>query len=103
MVQAEGLEAVFECQYQTELPVTYDWYINGRLHLLDTPDVSSFSPSTLGAPATLRIAATPRHNNTVVQCEVLVRKMNGPIMNILSNNATVRVQGINCTKSCTIS
>ena len=103
MVQAEGLKAVFECQYQTELPVTYDWYIDGRLHQLDTPDVSALLPLTPNATATLRIAAMPERDNTGVQCEALVRrKMNGPILNIPSNSATVRVQGINCTKSCII-
>ena len=75
MVQAEGLEAVFECQYQTESPVTYDWFINGRLHQLNTPDVSSMLPLTPNDIATLRIAAIPRHDNTVVQCEALVRMM----------------------------
>ena len=99
MVQAEGLEAVFECLYRTESPVTYDWYIDERLHQSDASGVSSM---THNATATLRIAAIPEHNNTVVQCEALVRKMNGPILNMLSNSATVRVQGINCTKSCII-
>ena len=93
MVQAEGLEVVFECRYQTELPLTYDWLINGGFHQVDTQDVSSFNPPTLGAPATLRIAATPGHNNTVVQCEAIIR--NGTHLRFeLSSTATLTVYGV---------
>ena len=93
MVQAEGLEAVFECLYQAELPVTYDWFINGGIHHLDTPDVSSLLPLTPDATATLRIAAIPGHNNTVVQCEVDIR--NGTERRLeLSSIATLTVYGV---------
>ena len=93
MIRAEGLEGVFECQYETELSVTYVWFINRDVHELDTPDVSR-TPPTHGVPARLRIAAIPGHNNTVVQCEANIRNGTDRIGNELSPAATLTVYGL---------
>ena len=63
MVQAEGLDAVFECGYPD--PVSYAWFINGSF-------VSHFAlPQgvSLGlGTASLSILALSLYNNTIVQC-----------------------------------
>ncbi len=64
MERAEGLEAVFRCQYQEEgLAVSYDWFINNSEVTTDTETVRARPPSIPGGPATLTILATPQHNN----------------------------------------
>ncbi len=74
MERAEGLEAVFRCQYQAErLIVTYDWFINNSLVGADTETVGVRRPSSPGGPTTLIILATPQHNNSVVYCEAIIR------------------------------
>ncbi len=72
--RAEGLEAVFSCQYQAEgLTVTYDWAINNSLVSTDTDTVRVRRPSSPGGPTTMTILATPQHNNSVVYCEADIR------------------------------
>ena len=66
--RAEGLEAVFRCQYQVGSTVAYDWFINHEIVRTDTKTVEHRPPSSPGEPATLTMLATPQHNNSVVQC-----------------------------------
>ena len=94
VVQAEGLEAVFECQYLEALAHT--WRLNG-VFLAEgqsLPNVTR-APASGDSPARLTILATPQYNNTVVQCEALAREGGAGVsfMSVLSNNATLRVQG----------
>ncbi len=66
---AEGLEAVFRCQYQVEGPTgTYNWIVNHEILQTDTKTVEHRPPSSPGGRATLTMLATPQHNNSVVQC-----------------------------------
>ena len=90
VVQAEGLEAVFECLYPGA--TLYGWAFNGSF-LEDFPsDVETDAP--LGdSPARLIIPAIPQYNNTVIQCEAVVREEGG-LMSVLSKTATLQVQGI---------
>ena len=77
--RAKGLEAVFRCQYQVErVIVSYNWFINNTIVTIrtETDTVRVRPPSSPGGPATLTILATPQHNNSVVQCEAIIR--NGP-------------------------
>ena len=89
MVQAEGLEAVFECLYPRA--TAHALGINGEFPSDDQfpPDVTRIPPSG-DSPARLIIPATPQHNNTVVQCIAIM--LSGPISQ--SENATLRVQGV---------
>ena len=57
-----------------------------------TPDVTRASASG-DSPAKLTILATPQYNNTVVQCEALVREGVGSFRSVLSSNTSLRVQG----------
>ena len=90
MIQAEGLEAVFECLYPGA--TAYSWAINGTFLSLYPPDVVADSPSG-GSPATLTVPAIPEYNNTVIHCEAVVRVRGGAKF-VLSDNATFLVQGI---------
>ena len=90
VIQAEGLEAVFECLYPGATP--YDWAINGTF-LTDFPPDIDIDPPSGDSPATLTIPARPEYNNTVVQCEAVVRAR-GSREFVLSDNATLTVQGI---------
>ena len=92
VVQAEGLNAVFECLYPGAQ--THDWGIQGEF-FFDAdfpPDVDREIPSG-GSPARLIIPATLKYNRTVVQCSAVVESSRG-FMEILSNNATLLVQGV---------
>ena len=91
VVQAQGIDAVFECRYLGAQ--NHNWEINGEFPAYDNypPDVTVTPPSG-DTPATLAIPATAQHNNTVVQCEVFVRDGRG-IISELSENATLQVQG----------
>ncbi len=72
--KAEGLEAVFRCQYQAERStVTYDWSINSSLVTTDTEIVRARPPSSPGGPTTLTIVAIPQHNNSDIQCLAIIR------------------------------
>ena len=91
MVQAEGLEAVFECLYPGAL--THHWGIQG-VFLADAsfpPGVTRKTPFG-GSPARLIILATQVYNNTVVQCNAVLT-IPGGTAELLSTNATLQVQG----------
>ena len=91
VVQAQGLDAVFECRY---LGAQYHyWGLNRDFPTYYyPPDVTVTQPSG-DTPATLTIPATAQYNNTVVQCEAWVR--DGRVfIRKLSVNATLQVQGI---------
>ncbi|XP_064387523.1 uncharacterized protein LOC135335850 isoform X2 [Halichondria panicea] len=90
VVQAQGIDAVFECQYPGAQ--TYIWGLNGEFpsHNSLPPDVTVTPPS--GDIPTKLIIATGQHNIIVVQCVAVVR--DGQIfIPELSVNATLRVQG----------
>ncbi len=92
--RAEGLEAVFRCQYQAEgLSITYDWAINNFLVTTDTETVRDRRPSFPGEPATLIILATPQHNNSVVQCQPHIRNGTAIVRSEQSAIATLTVHG----------
>ncbi len=99
MDRAEGLKAVFRCQYQPkgfvtkEFTVTYDWFLNNVVVSTDTETVRKRRPSSFGRPATLTILATPEHNNSVVQCEAKLRTGIFIVGTEKSTNATLTVRG----------
>ena len=88
VVQAEGLEAVFECLYPGA--IAHNWGIQGEFFSEANfpPDIIREKPSG-GSPARISIPTTLHYNNTVVQCNAVVN-----LMGILSNNATLQVQGV---------
>ncbi len=91
VVQAQGIDAVFECQYLGAQ--NYNWALNGEFPTENNypPDVT-VTLSSGDIPATLSIPATGQHNNTVVQCEAVVR--DGRVFTPeLSVNSTLQVQG----------
>ena len=89
VIQAEGLEAVFECLYPGA--TSYGWALNGTF-LFDIPSDIDIDPPSEDSPATLTIPARPEYNNTVVQCEAVVRVRGGAEI-VLSDNATLTVYG----------
>ncbi len=89
MERAEGLEAVFNCQYQVEgMTVTYDWAINNSIARVDTETVRARLPLSPGGPATLTILATPQHNNSVVQCAATISNGFDIVRSEISTTAT---------------
>ena len=92
MVQAEGLEAVFECLVPGA--VSHTWGFNGVFLAADqfSSNVTRIAAFE-GSLARLIIPATPQYNNTVVQCRAIVDEGGGSFRSVLSNNATLRVQG----------
>ena len=71
--RAEGLEAVFSCQYQAEgMIVFYNWAMNNSFVRADTETVRARPPSSPGGSSTLTILATPQHNNSDVHCVAIV-------------------------------
>ena len=94
VVQAEGLEAVFECRYPGALVLDHVWRINGSGSDQWTSDVMQYKPSEAILTPTLVIPATPQYNNTVVQCIAIVDEGGGSFTGVLSKNATLKVQGI---------
>ncbi len=97
MVQAEGLEAVFECLYTGA--VAYTWFVNGI-----EGSSSRFPPEiketggTSGNPSVLTIPVTSQFNNSVVQCGAL--SFNG---GVLSRNATLTIGEFYCLLSLKLS
>ena len=91
VVQAQGLNAVFECRYPGAQ--NYNWGFNGDFptYYNYPPDVTVTLPSS-DTPGTLTIPATAQYNNTVVQCRAVVRD-GGVFIPELSVNATLQVQG----------
>ena len=92
VMQAEGLETIFECLYPGAL--SHSWGINGMYPADDAfpPDVTRTLPSG-DTPATLAIPATGQYNNTVVQCRaVLIVERNAQI--VPTCDVLLLVQGI---------
>ena len=91
MVQAQGLTALFKCLYLGAQ--NHNWGLNEEFPTEDKypPDVT-LTLSSGDFPATLTIPATAQYNDTVVQCEAVVRDGRGFISK-LSVNASLQVQG----------
>ena len=102
VVQAQGLNAVFECRYPGAL--NYNWGFNGEFPTDNSypPNVTVIPPSS-DTLAKMIIPATGLYNNTVVQCLIVVI-VEGEFVSELhiSENATLQVQG-NHNLSLTIS
>ena len=88
-MQAEGLEAVFECQYPGA--TNYSWAINGSFSTNFLEDVES-SLAAGDSPSRLIIPATLRYNITVVQCEAVITEREGGVF-VISCPAVLLVQG----------
>ena len=86
VTQIEGMNVVFECLYPNA--TAYSWALNGTRLSFFPPDVDT-NPSSGDSPASLTIPAKPEYNNTVVHCEAV----GGGVGNILSESATLKVQG----------
>ena len=94
MERAEGLEAVFRCQYQAEgSTVTYYWFINNSLVLTDTATIRHRPPSSPGGPSILIILATTQHNNSVVLCQAATYRNDHIVGSEISTAATLTVHG----------
>ncbi|XP_064395205.1 uncharacterized protein LOC135342390 isoform X3 [Halichondria panicea] len=92
VVQAQRVDAVFECRYTGAQ--SYNWRLNGEFPTEDTyPPGVTATPSTNDTPATLTIPAIAHYNNTVVQCEAVVRDGRA-LIPTLSVNATLHLQGL---------
>ena len=91
VIQAEGLETVFECLCPGA--VSHTWRLNGVSRAEDEFPPDTTRPASGDTPARVIIPATPQYNNTVVQCEAIIREEGGSFRSDLSNNATLRVQG----------
>ena len=91
VVQAQRIDAVFECRYPEAQ--NHNWGLNKEFPTENNypPDVT-LTRSSGDTPATLTIPATAHYNNTVVQCEAVVRDGRGFISE-LSVNASLQVQG----------
>ena len=94
MERAEGLEAVFSCQYQVEgVVVTYDWAINNSIVSTETETVRARRPSSPGRSTTLTVLATSQHNNSVVLCLATISNGIVFVRSELSITATLTVHG----------
>ena len=90
VVQAEGLEAVFECLDPGA--VGHVWVINGEyLDVHQFPSDMTRIPASENTPSRLIIPATPQYNNTVVQCVPVSGQ--GSNMREPSENASLQIQG----------
>ncbi len=89
VVQAEGVDAVFECLYLGA--VTHSWGINGIFPADDEfpSDFTRTQPSS-DTPATLTTPATAHYNNTVIQCRALV-EVEGEFVGRLTENTTLTI------------
>ena len=92
VIQAKGLEAVFECLYSGAL--SHSWGINGMYPADDAfpPDVTRALPSG-DTPARLAIPSTGQYNNTVVQCRAVL-DVGGDAQFVQTCDALLLVQGI---------
>ena len=70
VVQAEGLEAVFECQRPNA--TGYTWFINDRGATLDNSPADIDVIQRLGGGSAVIIPATPEYNTSVVGCEAQI-------------------------------
>ncbi len=100
VAKAEGLEAVFECQYppvEDGFILSYIWAIDNVVLAVDIPTTRFRPPASSDEPATLTILAIPQHDNSVIQCVAEIR--NG--INIvdtevsISANLTVKSELLN--------
>ncbi len=90
VVQAQGLNAVFECRYPGA--ITHNWGFNGEFPTDSyPPDVTTIRPWG-DIPAKLTIPATAHYNNTVVQCRAVV-EMGDVFVAKWSESSTFQVQG----------
>ena len=90
VIQAEGLEAMFECLYPG---ASHDWFINGTIHSRNTEDIVANILPSGDSPASLRITARPEYNNITVQCRALVILGQDNVRFMRSNIATLMVYG----------
>ncbi len=97
VVQAEGMDAVFECLYRDA--ITHGWKINGTFpaDALFPTDLTRTSASSK-TPATLTIPATAHYNNTVVQCIAVVEEET-PVFK-RTENATLTIFGRSFVYTC---
>ncbi|XP_064392448.1 uncharacterized protein LOC135340080 isoform X2 [Halichondria panicea] len=97
VVQAEGVDAVFECLYLGA--VSHSWGINGTFPADNEfqPDFTRTQPSG-DTPATLTIPATAHYNNTVVQCRAVV-EVEGGFVGRLTENTTLTIFAITVNAS----
>ena len=86
VTQVKGMNVVFECLHPNA--TAYGWALNGTSQSVYPSDVVAVSPSG-DSPASLTIPAIPKYNNTVIHCEAV----GGGVGNILSESATLKVQG----------
>ena len=92
MVQAEGLEAVFECLVPGAI---YRWSVNEFDFTSDEfPKEIRETGGTSGNPSTLIIPASSQFNNSVVQC--LAVSLSG---GVFSRNVTLKVGEFLCKVS----
>ena len=89
MVQAEGLEEVFECLYPGA--TAYSWALNGTFQSVFPLGVR-IAIGASSTPASLTIPAIPEYNNTVIQCRAVIVVETSPVF-VLSDNATLTVYG----------
>ena len=91
MVQAEGLEAEFECLYSNKNDVLYFWVINGIRSTESSAFPSEFTVfgGARGTTTMITIPALPQYNNTIVQCGVFL--VSGDGGRELSRNSTLVV------------
>ena len=84
---------MFECLCPGALALT--WGLNGVFLAEDWFPPNVTRVAALGdSPARLIIPATPQYNNTVVQCRAFIFEGGGSLRSVLSNNGTLRVQGM---------
>ena len=90
MVQAEGLEAVFECLYSGA--VGYTWFISGSGASLFASPPGIEVIEGPGGGVSVIIPATSEYNTSVVLCEAQVG-FGSQSMFFQSKNATLGVYG----------
>ena len=89
VIQAEGLDAVFECLYPG---ASYNWFINETIHSRNTDNIVASLPAG-DSPASLRITARPEYNNITVQCRAQIELGQDNVMFIRSNITTLIIYG----------
>lgn len=76
VIQAQGLEAVFECLYEDPggAAIIYTWIVDGEYYNGATSSVRGITlPPYPDGPISLNVTALPQHNNTSIQCEANIR------------------------------
>ena len=85
---------MFECLHPGGV-TSHDWFVNGTHLSSFSPNIASdidSNPAVGGSRATLTITARPQYNNTVVQCEAIIR-VNRTAYLVLSDIPHLTVQG----------